>query len=70
MINRVVVGSSDRKLLQAVSGLQSPGPECLSVNNSRKWGQELCSTHWEPIKTQTHSYTHIQANKTSGYSTS
>lgn len=53
------VFSSDRKLLQAVSGLWSLGPQCLSVNKSRKWGQELCLTHWEPIKTQTRSYTHL-----------
>lgn len=66
MTNHVVLGSSDRKLLQAVSGLWSLGPECLSVNNSRKWGQELCSTHWEPIKTQTRSYRHLYTDTHAG----
>lgn len=48
-----VTGSSSRQCLV----LWSLGPECLPVNNGRKWGQELCSTHWEPIKTQTRSCT-------------
>lgn len=60
MTNQAVVASSDTTLLQALSSLWSLGTKCLSVNNSRKWGQELCSTHWEPIKTNKHTQAHIK----------
>lgn len=59
MINRVVVGSSDRKLLQAVSGLQSPGPECLSVNNSKEMGS---GTLLDPLGTNKDSNTLIHTH--------